>query len=436
MERSIDVKRPLASWWALVLVATLSPAAGSFGQQFPQQGNAGQRQDQQGQGQGQQGSQNSQQNQPAGQQGSQNSQQNQPAGQGPYPNSQQNQFRDQQANWNSVQGNPIIGRLPQDGRWQRAFAWIDEASRNSGMTLAPADAALRAHLNLAQNEGLIVTALEPGSPAASAGIRQNDLLIRLGDDPLRSIPLAKPDDLERALKQLGDQPVALLLLRAGRKQSIKVQPRVKVSLGPVHPEPPTYWIGLSVAPIESALRAQLQIPERVGLIAVEVDKDGPAAKAGVRPFDILTTFDGVGLTDQAGLTKLVQARGEKTVTLGVLRQGKKQEVQITPGRRKTFQVELSFPDELKASQIDIVLPGAVLPGQLVGNEGHGIGGGVTLRELDNDGNLDLIVTNGAGPSKKVEDGDRATAKRLDDLTAQIKELRQAIEALAKAQAKK
>ena len=59
-----------------------------------------------------------------------------------------------------------------------------------------------------------------------------------------------------------------------------------------------------------------------------------------------------------------------------------------------------------------------------------------MADLDNDGNLDLYLTNGARVFNKVKDSDTATAKRLDDLSAQIKELRQAIEALAKAQEKK
>src|SRR5579883_280927 len=112
--------------------------------------------------------------------------------------------------------------------------------------------------------------------------------------------------------------------------TLKVQPRVRVSLGPVHPEPPTYWIGVSVAPVEPALRSQLQLTGKPGLIVTDVVKDGPAAKAGVRLYDILLKFDGVELVDQAGLTQLVQSRGERAIALEIFRGGQKQEVKITP----------------------------------------------------------------------------------------------------------
>ncbi len=122
------------------------------------------------------------------------------------------------------------------------------------MRLAAADDALRAQLKLPKEEGLIVTAMEPGSPAASAGIEPNDVLLRLGSEAPKGIALGKPEDLEKGLKLVGDSPQQLFLLRRGRKLAIKVQPEVKVSLGPVRPEPPSYWIGVSVGSIEPALR--------------------------------------------------------------------------------------------------------------------------------------------------------------------------------------
>ena len=247
------MQRPRALPYTLALVITLAPAAGSFGQQEPQ--------NQQGQSQGQQGNPPSnQQGQPQGQQGNPPSNQQGQSQQG-NPNPQGKRPGNQGANQNHGSGNLELRKAMHDKTWQLAFAFVNDASRNSGMTLAPADAALRAHLNLANNEGLIVTALEPGSPAASAGIQQNDVLVSLAREPQPSVSLGKPADLERGLKAARDRPVSLGLLRGGQRMALKVQPRVKVSLGPIHPEPPTYWIGVSVGPVEPALHSQLGIPD-------------------------------------------------------------------------------------------------------------------------------------------------------------------------------
>ena len=205
------------------------------------------------------------------------------------------------------------------------------------MSLATADEALRAQLKLSKEEGLIVTAVDAGSPAALAGIQQNDVLLRLGGKVPQGLPLGKPEDLEEGLKDAGDAPVGLLLLRRGHRLGIRVQPRVRVSLGPVRPDPPSYWIGVSVAVVEPALRVQLQLHKNNGLLALDIVKDSPGAKAGVRPHDILLKLDGQELTDQSKLIQVVQAKGDQSIPLEIVREGNKQTVGITPQRRKSIQ---------------------------------------------------------------------------------------------------
>jgi hypothetical protein len=318
---------------------------------------------------------------------------------------------------------------PMNGTDLRNVFWTltDGDQMNSGMSLSSADDALRAQLKLPKGEGLIVTAVAPGSSAAMAGIVSNDILLRLGGKVPQGLPLGKPEDLEEGLKAAGDAPVGLLLLRRGQRVGIKVQPRVRVSLGPVQPDPPSYWIGVSVGSVEPALRVQLQLQKNNGLIALDVVKDGPGAKAGVRPHDILLKLDGEELTDQDKLIQVVQVKGEKTIPLELIREGKKETIEITPQRRKSFQVEWKW-DVPKTASFDFVLPGGILTGESAGNTYYrAVTGG-----LDRSANS----ANGPTPTPLPLNGpheiDSATAKRLDDLSVQIKELRQAIEALTKA----
>jgi membrane-associated protease RseP (regulator of RpoE activity) len=296
--------------------------------------------------------------------------------------------------------------------------WIVTGNAFSGMNLAPVDDSLRAHLKLSKEQGLIVTSLEQSSPAFQAGIRQNDVLLKLGD-----APLGKLEDLEEALKASGDKPVALSVLRGGSVRELRVQPRIHVTLGPVVPEPPAFWIGVSVAPVEPALRAQLQLPQDHGLLAIDVVKESPAAAAGVRAHDILLKLDGEELANQAKLIELVQARGEKTISLEIIREGKKQVLTISPRRRKAVKISLHI-DQPKTFRFDVVHPGAVVPSAL---------------QLD-PGSLSVTTDHAQLLGRALRDSARkpageATAdvsKRLDDLAAQVKELKGAIEALTKA----
>jgi membrane-associated protease RseP (regulator of RpoE activity) len=293
------------------------------------------------------------------------------------------------------------------------------------MGLAAVDDPLRAHLKLPGDQGLVVTALDPHSPAALAGIRQNDVLLKLGETAL-----GKPGDLDEALKAAGDKPAPLSLLRHGKPLTLKVQPRVRVTLGPVQPEPPALWIGVTVAPIEPALRAHLDLPQKQGLLAVEVVKDGPAARADVRAHDILLSLDGEALRDQAKLIELVQAKGGKALSLELVREGKKRTVEITPQRRKSFRVTW-HADPPTTLRYEVIHPGAVLGAARDG--GGNTGSGAVTGDFDRDGILDVFTVPGrVSSAKESQEGGTSTSRRLDDLAAQVKQLRQAIEALTKA----
>src|SRR5829696_5827977 len=83
------------------------------------------------------------------------------------------------------------------------------------LALAPPRAArrLRAAVGLPEREGLLVRGVEPDSPAASAGLRQGDLLVAAGDQPLRGY-----DALFDALEAGGS--VALTVVRGTDEREV------------------------------------------------------------------------------------------------------------------------------------------------------------------------------------------------------------------------
>ena len=93
---------------------------------------------------------------------------------------------------------------------------------------------------------------------------------------------------------------------------------------------------MSVSPIEPALRSQLKIPENEGLLATDVFKDSPAAKAEVKVHDILMKLAGKSLDSQEKLIELVQANGGKTIAIELIREGKTQATEVTPRTKKEW----------------------------------------------------------------------------------------------------
>jgi len=316
--------------------------------------------------------------------------------------------------WRAAQSGKSPGQPGANWAWengQDGLFWLaNPHSRSSGLSLVPVDDALRSHLKLPKDHGLLVTALDQSSPAAQAGLKPNDVLLKLGD-----APLGKPEDLETFLKAAGEKPVVLHLYRDGSALKIQVQPHIQVTFGPVPAQSAAqeFWIGVSVADVEPALRAQLRIPANKGLLINQVFKDSPAEKAGLKINDILLLLNGTPLSDQKKLVELVQANGEKTITIELLHEGKPRgDVEITPARRKLTQN--SDPNMQRHTfRWDVVRPGVMLnqisPYQVRLQE---LGGLTTLYDKSKD--------------QQLTDPNATLSKRLDELDSEIKKLRKAL----------
>ncbi|NIP85777.1 MAG: PDZ domain-containing protein [Planctomycetales bacterium] len=104
----------------------------------------------------------------------------------------------------------VAGGGPQEGP-----LWI-------GVVCYPAPEALKAQLKIPHGQGLIVSDVAPGSPAAAAGIRRHDVLLRAGERDLGGVA-----DLMEYVGRHGRQPVALQILRTGERMTVQVTPGVR-----------------------------------------------------------------------------------------------------------------------------------------------------------------------------------------------------------------
>jgi hypothetical protein len=123
------------------------------------------------------------------------------------------------------------------------------------------------------------------------------------------------------------------------------------------PEAPKYWIGLAGGKImpDHVLRAHVELPEDIGLLVASVVPNSPAAKAGIKQYDILLRANDTDLHEMEELVNLVISEGEKKgqIALEVLRKGERETVYLKPEDRPA----------------DAPRP------QLGGNFGQGFGGG-------------------------------------------------------------
>jgi len=106
----------------------------------------------------------------------------------------------------------VLGQLLQHGRVRRAYLGI-------GATRRPLDRRLAYHHGLGA-AAVEVQSVESGSPAARAGLRDGDLLVRFADSAIEGI-----DGLHRVLRSWPAETVApLIVIRRGARITLDITP--------------------------------------------------------------------------------------------------------------------------------------------------------------------------------------------------------------------
>ena len=96
---------------------------------------------------------------------------------------------------------------------------------------------------------------------------------------------------------------------------------------------PQFMIGVQCESVSNALRAHVDVPENA-LIVSEVTEDGPAAKAGVKQYDIVTKVGDEPVKSLEGLVKAIQESKGEELTLAVLRKGEESQFTLKPAKRQ------------------------------------------------------------------------------------------------------
>lgn len=97
---------------------------------------------------------------------------------------------------------------------------------------------------------------------------------------------------------------------------------------------PTSFLGVETGPVSGALRAQLDLPEGMGLTVRNVSKNSPAEKSDLRRYDILLKFDDQWLVHPTQLRTLIQQKQPgQTTTVTVIRGGRQQTLTVVLGAR-------------------------------------------------------------------------------------------------------
>ncbi|MGA7180338.1 MAG: PDZ domain-containing protein [Thiobacillaceae bacterium] len=129
------------------------------------------------------------------------------------------------------------------------------------------------------------------------------------------------------------------------------------------------YLGVLLGPVPDALRAQLGdvLPAGQGVLIRDVEDDSPAARAGLKAYDILTGYGDQKLFSAEQLTRLVRGDSpNQTVTLRLVRNGTAQDTQVTLGEAHAA-AELARAHEMRPRHGPQLRPYAPPPGAVVDN---------------------------------------------------------------------
>jgi serine protease Do len=86
---------------------------------------------------------------------------------------------------------------------------------------------------------------------------------------------------------------------------------------------------LQIAPLTTQLAQEMGAPDTRGVLITRMQRGTPAFEAGLRPGDIVVSFNGTAITDGGQLSRLIQdSRIGATATFGLIRDGRRLELPI------------------------------------------------------------------------------------------------------------
>jgi len=213
---------------------------------------------------------------------------------------------------------PVIAELMSDGRVARG--WL-------GVHIQSIDEALAESMDLEEEEGALVSSVEPGSPADRAGFKVGDVILEFGE--------AQVEDARTLPRMVGNtdkgDKVAVTVWRDGKRVSLDVilgslpaeETVALTESEEVDDGTPKLGVTLSALSKEAKKHYKLSDDE-VGVLIVDVAPNSQAAKHGLQRGDIIARIGQTKVTkpdEVVNEVKRAAAEEHKTVLLLIKRGG-------------------------------------------------------------------------------------------------------------------
>ena len=194
-----------------------------------------------------------------------------------------------------------------------------------GVTIQDVDEAMARAIGMETPRGALVASTLEGEPAAKAGIEDGDVIVSVDGESiadssalLRAIAAKKPGSV-----------VKLGVWRGGKEQVMDVTLGERQSSqnaaapGKDGKKRDEGLLGLTVRSLKAEERQEMDLPDKEGILVLEVNPDKAAAEADIRPGDIILRADRKPVNTPEALSRIVKEVGVKrgAIMLQVMRRG-------------------------------------------------------------------------------------------------------------------
>ena len=271
----------------------------------------------------------------------------------------------------------------------RAFSLLDGGSY-LGVYTEDITRANMATYNQSQPRGVGITQVAKDSPAEKAGLRKGDVIVRFDGENVTSVR-----KLNRLIAEVApDQTVKLAILRSGAEQELSATVAKRTNtfarLEPGNMSKVWKWegptinsdnfsfsfgnnsrrLGVSTTELTKQLADFFGVPGGKGVLVTAVTEDDPAAKAGLKAGDVITSIDGEAVDSAGDISRIVNSKKEGEVTVTFIRNKTQQSVRILPKQanvlphtivrpqigRQIVIPRVEFPPEITISMPNIQIP--------------------------------------------------------------------------------
>jgi serine protease Do len=180
---------------------------------------------------------------------------------------------------------------------------------------------LETYFDIDINKGVLVNSVEPKSPAANAGVRTQDILLKIDDHPTN---VRFPEEVAAVRKLIADYPIGSnvkLTIKRG-KENIELWAETQKLESTIGEEKELKDWGTSIRDVTRKYANEARLDSDEGVLVTTLNPGYPGEKAELQGGDVILSIDGKNATDIDEFMKLYKQTvdAKKTrILLGIQR---------------------------------------------------------------------------------------------------------------------